>query len=111
MSPSLLPGTSADWMPRGACQQQDPELFFPIAAAGSALAQATAAKAVCFRCAVRAAYLSFALATMQAGIWGGTTQEERYAIRQPAGNPALNRGPGSSRSLAAATHGGNLPGL
>ncbi len=75
---------SPGWMPRGACQGEDPELFFPIATAGPALAQVLAAKAVCFRCAVRAACLSYALATGQAGIWGGTTQEERHAMRRPA---------------------------
>jgi WhiB family redox-sensing transcriptional regulator len=74
---------SPGWMPWGACQGEDPELFFPIAAAGPALAQVFAAKAVCFRCAVRAACLSYALATGQAGIWGGTTQEERHAMRRP----------------------------
>ena len=94
MSSSLLPGTSPDWMPRGACQREDPELFFPIAAAGPALAQITAAKAVCFRCAVRAARLSYALVTLQAGIWGGTTQEERQAIRRRSGHAAPRRQPG-----------------
>jgi WhiB family redox-sensing transcriptional regulator len=84
MQPSQFSGTSPGWMPRGACQGQDPELFFPIAATGPALAQVIAAKAVCFRCAVRAACLSYALATGQAGIWGGTTQEERHALRRSA---------------------------
>jgi len=73
---------SPGWMPRGACRGEDPELFFPVTAAGPALAQVLAAKAVCFRCAVRAACLSYALATGQAGIWGGTTQEERAAMRR-----------------------------
>jgi WhiB family redox-sensing transcriptional regulator len=72
---------SPGWMPRGACRGEDPELFFPVTAAGPALAQVFAAKAVCFQCAVRAACLSYALATGQAGIWGGTTQEERHAMR------------------------------
>ncbi len=84
MLSSEFSGSSPGWMPRGACQGQDPELFFPIAATGPALAQVIAAKAVCFRCAVRAACLSYALATGQAGIWGGTTQEERHAMRRSA---------------------------
>ena len=82
MLSSEFAGGSPGWMPRGACQGQDPELFFPIAATGPALAQVLAAKAVCFRCAVRAACLSYALATGQSGIWGGTTQEERHAMRR-----------------------------
>ena len=86
MPSSQFSGSSPGWMPRGACQGEDPELFFPIAATGAGLAQVIAAKAVCFRCAVRAACLSYALATGQAGIWGGTTQEERHAVRQSSGS-------------------------
>jgi WhiB family redox-sensing transcriptional regulator len=69
-------------MSRGACGGVDPELFFPVAkAAGSAVRQAEAAKAVCGRCAVRANCLSYALETRPEGIWGGTTEEERRAKR------------------------------
>jgi WhiB family redox-sensing transcriptional regulator len=71
MLSSEFSGSSPSWMPRGACHGQDPEIFFPINATGPALAQVIAAKAVCFRCAVRAACLSYAMATGQAGIWGG----------------------------------------
>jgi len=87
---------SPGWMPRGACRGEDPELFFPISAAGPALAQVLAAKAVCFRCAVRAACLSYALATRQSGIWGGTAQEERDAMRRSSGFAA--------RQLSASLH-------
>ncbi len=90
MLSSEFAGGSPGWMPRGACQGQDPELFFPIAANGPALAQVIAAKAVCFRCAVRAACLSYALATGQSGIWGGTTQEERHVMRRSSGPPAVS---------------------
>ncbi len=78
-------------MPQGACHGEDPELFFPITAAGPALAQVLAAKAVCFGCTVRAACLTFALATGQAGIWGGTTQDERQAMRRSPGPPVNAR--------------------
>jgi len=75
-------------MSQGACRGEDPEIFFPIAAQGPALAQASAAKAVCRRCAVSAACLSFGLETSQEGIWGGTTREERLAMGpRPAGQP------------------------
>jgi WhiB family transcriptional regulator, redox-sensing transcriptional regulator len=87
MPTSQFSGGSPSWMPRSACRGEDPELFFPIAAAGAAPAQVITAKAVCFRCAVRAACLSYALATGQAGIWAGTTQEERHAMRRSAGFP------------------------
>ena len=98
------------WMPGSACQGEDPELFFPITAAGPALAQVIAAKAVCFRCAVRAACLSYALATGQAGIWGGTTQEERHALRRLDGLSAREHSATPGSLGAAVRHRGNLGG-
>jgi WhiB family redox-sensing transcriptional regulator len=68
-------------MSSGACHGADTELFFPVATAGRALEQVNSAKAVCVRCKVRADCLSYALETMQHGIWGGTTEDERAAIR------------------------------
>ena len=73
---------SMDWMSRGACQREDPEIFFPISANGPALDQTNAAKKVCLRCLVGAACLSFGLQTPQDGIWGGTTREERSRLRR-----------------------------
>lgn len=81
MLPPNTTTRSSDWMSRGACQREDPELFFPIAAVGPALHQVNAAKAVCLRCAVRAACLSYGLETRQEGIWGGTTWDERAAMK------------------------------
>jgi WhiB family transcriptional regulator, redox-sensing transcriptional regulator len=78
------------WMTRGACRDEDPEIFFPIAEQGPALAQVTAAKAVCRRCTVSTACLSFGLETSQDGIWGGTTREERRGMR-PRPGPAEDR--------------------
>ena len=84
--PAMLPSDaisrSSDWMSRGACQREDPELFFPIATKGAALHQVSAAKAICLGCTVRAACLAYGLATGQDGIWGGTTWDERYAMRE-----------------------------
>src|ERR1700728_444712 len=82
------------WMSQGACQSEDPELFFPVTTRGAALHQVSAAKAVCRACAVRAAWLSFGLQTSQGGIWGGTTPEERRALR---------------RQQALTLHDGHLP--
>jgi WhiB family redox-sensing transcriptional regulator len=96
-------------MPASACQGEDPELFFPIAATGPALAQVIAAKAVCFRCAVRAACLAYALATGQAGIWGGTTQEERHAMRF-SGFPARKHRASPDSPDATARHCNNPAG-
>jgi WhiB family transcriptional regulator, redox-sensing transcriptional regulator len=71
------------WTSRCACQSEDPELFFPVTTYGAALHQVNAAKAVCRACAVRAACLSFSLQTSQDGVWGGTTPQERRALRRP----------------------------
>jgi WhiB family transcriptional regulator, redox-sensing transcriptional regulator len=70
---------SAEWMSRGACQREDPELFFPISDGAAHLA--AAAKAVCEACPVRASCLAFAVETRQDGSWGGTTSDERRAMR------------------------------
>lgn len=93
-------------MPRSACQGEDPEIFFPMAATGPALGQISAAKAICSRCPVRHPCLHYAVATIQDGIWGGTTTEERSGLRgpsrpygyQPTGQPA-----GSAPLARAAT--------
>jgi WhiB family transcriptional regulator, redox-sensing transcriptional regulator len=74
-------GGSTSWMASGACHGTDPELFFPISATGRAMAQINSAKAVCGRCMVSKNCLSYALLTMPDGIWGGTTREERIAMR------------------------------
>jgi WhiB family redox-sensing transcriptional regulator len=72
-----------DWRDRAACRDEDPELFFPIGSTGPALLQADAAKAVCHRCQAMDACLSWALDTEQdAGIWGGTDELERRALKQ-----------------------------
>jgi WhiB family transcriptional regulator, redox-sensing transcriptional regulator len=82
MLPSGAISRSSDWMSRGACQREDPELFFPIAAKGAALQEVSVAKAICLGCSVRAACLAYGLETGQDGIWGGTTWDERYAMRR-----------------------------
>jgi WhiB family transcriptional regulator, redox-sensing transcriptional regulator len=68
-------------MVHGACRRSDPELFFPIAVVGSAVEQVNAAKSVCGRCEVSGQCLRYAQRTMPYGIWGGTTWEERIAVR------------------------------
>jgi WhiB family redox-sensing transcriptional regulator len=74
-------GGSTSWMASGACHGIDPDLFFPISVTGRAVPQIDSAKAICGRCPVRQNCLSYALLTMPDGIWGGTTREERIAMR------------------------------
>ena len=72
-----------DWRSLGACRQEDPELFFPVAQAGPGLVQLNKARAICARCEVRAECLSFALETGQDhGVWGGKSEDERRALRR-----------------------------
>jgi WhiB family transcriptional regulator, redox-sensing transcriptional regulator len=87
---SLDSARDTTWMSRGACQAEDPELFFPITALGPARDQVSAAKAVCGRCSVQRLCLSYAVMNAQDGIWGGTTRDERRALhrsreRMPSG--------------------------
>ncbi len=72
-----------DWRERSACLDSDPDVFFPIGTTGAALEQIETARRICLACAVAEECLEFALATNQeAGIWGGTIEEERRKLRK-----------------------------
>lgn len=64
-----------------ACRSEDPELFFPVSEVGPGMRQVIEAKAVCAGCPVRSACLAFALERDLEGVWGGTTEDERRALR------------------------------
>jgi WhiB family transcriptional regulator, redox-sensing transcriptional regulator len=71
------------WTDRAACRGVDPELFYPVSTAGPALVQVDEAKKVCAACPVTADCLAWALrAGEPAGVWGGTTPEERRHLRR-----------------------------
>jgi WhiB family transcriptional regulator, redox-sensing transcriptional regulator len=97
--PLAGPRSSRGWVSQSACQREDPELFFPAMAAGAAARQVSEAKAICCRCVVRASCLSYALMTAQDGIWGGTTPEERRAMRWQPG-PHADEQPDGARAVA-----------
>ena len=70
-----------NWRVIAACRFVDPELFFPISAAGQCLEQVAEAKKFCAGCLVQAECLTFAQRTGQVhGIWGGLTEEERIQV-------------------------------
>ncbi|MCD7445661.1 WhiB family transcriptional regulator [Streptomyces lincolnensis] len=74
-----------NWRDHAACRHEDPDLFFPIGTTGPALVQQEQAKAVCRRCPVREECLEWALDTGQAiGVWGGTSENERRALKRRA---------------------------
>jgi len=71
------------WRAQAACRDVDPDLFFPVGVTGPAEIQIAQAKAVCGACQVREECLEFAVDTNQEyGVWGGTSEEERRAIRR-----------------------------
>ncbi len=83
MAHSKSPEIDPSWRPRAACRDTDPDLFFPVGTTGPAVEQIENAKAVCRECDVARACLEFALSTNQdAGIWGGTSEEERRKLRK-----------------------------
>lgn len=65
-----------------ACQDVDPELFFPVGNSGPALLQIDEARKVCSRCPARELCLDYAVRSGVDGIWGGTTREERTRLRR-----------------------------
>lgn len=72
-----------DWRKHAACRDTDPDLFFPVGTTGPAIEQIENAKAVCRACEVQKPCLEYALVTNQdSGIWGGTSEEERRALRR-----------------------------
>jgi WhiB family transcriptional regulator, redox-sensing transcriptional regulator len=79
------PSGAQDWRDLAACGGLDPGLFFPIGNAGPAQVQIAQAKQVCAGCPVRTPCLEWALASGQeTGVWGGTSEDERRALRQNA---------------------------
>lgn len=92
-------GPGKDWRSAAACQDADPDLFFPVSRSGQLLRQA---KAICAGCPVWRPCLSYALRTGQVGIWGGLTEEERRRLPRRGRNHALRVVAGRrARPLAA----------
>ena len=74
---------AADWRQHAACRDTSPEMFFPVGSTGPAINAIEAAKAVCRTCPAQEQCLEFALATNQeAGVWGGTSEDERRRLRK-----------------------------
>jgi WhiB family transcriptional regulator, redox-sensing transcriptional regulator len=72
----------ANWRDDAACRDADPDLFFPIGTTGPALRQIGEAKRVCRTCPAQTQCLAWALDNRVIdGVWGGTTGEERRAMR------------------------------
>lgn len=66
------------------CGQVDPELFFPNQAgqANVVVNQIQVAKDICNQCHLLNECLAYAIKHKYEGIWGGTTVNERQALRR-----------------------------
>ncbi len=71
------------WRDDAACRDADPDLFFPVGTTGPALRHLDEAKQICRVCPAQTQCLAWALDHEVAdGVWGGTTADERLAIRR-----------------------------
>lgn len=65
------------WMGDAVCAQTDPELFFPELGGST-----REAKSICAKCPVTALCLAFAVENQERGVWGGTSDQQRAALRR-----------------------------
>ncbi len=110
-----------DWRHHALCRDEDPELFFPIGTTGPAAAQVEEAKLVCARCTVTQDCLDWALDSGQdSGVWGGTSEDERRALKrsglrpgcarpEPRGRAVRPPAAGPPRGALARAHGVAVP--
>ncbi|MFI8962747.1 WhiB family transcriptional regulator [Streptomyces sp. NPDC053493] len=72
------------WRADAACQDVDPDLFFPVGTGPSALTQTEEAKKVCRSCPVREECLGWAMdgSRQVTGVWGGLTEDERRSLQR-----------------------------
>jgi WhiB family transcriptional regulator, redox-sensing transcriptional regulator len=81
MTTSLEAMLPAAWMTEGACQEKDPDLFFPISASDASAEQIEQAVSICGGCGVAAECLHYALTNhIKHGIWGGRTEQQRQSL-------------------------------
>lgn len=74
-----------------ACSEVDPELFFPQevelsdGTVTSSYSDLGHAKKICSSCPLAVDCLAYALKHNEVGIWGGTTEDQRRALRRRVG--------------------------
>ena len=67
------------------CAEADPEAFFPEVGVST-----RPAKAICARCELQEPCLAYAIEWNVSGVWGGTSEKQRRAIRNRRGIVAHN---------------------
>ena len=70
------------WRDQASCLDHPTELWFPVGLTSAALAQVREAKAVCLSCPVMEDCLTWALDNDVWGVWGGTVEDERRALKR-----------------------------
>jgi WhiB family transcriptional regulator, redox-sensing transcriptional regulator len=106
MTAKLIDG----WRSDAACQNAEPELFFPISATSASAISIKHAKLICASCLVRSQCLEYALEHRQEqGIWGGLTDTERQSLRAGAasarGQPPAPARPTRQHRRRSSAHG------
>ncbi|WP_435609663.1 WhiB family transcriptional regulator [Streptomyces sp. C10-9-1] len=77
--------TAESARPRAACENQDPDLFFPDGSTGPALLQIEQAKKICRTCPLMFECLRDALERGEEhGVWGGLSEDDRNSLRRSA---------------------------
>jgi len=83
---------STEWMRDAACLEHPLELFFVEGRGNHHKAQIAKAKAVCAGCHVREECLAYAFReSLEYGIYGGLSPNERIRLRRQGGQPAPRR--------------------
>ncbi|WP_308357982.1 WhiB family transcriptional regulator [Streptomyces sp. NEAU-Y11] len=74
------------WQTRGACADEDPDLFFPTGTKAEAYVMGEQAKAICRRCPVMDQCQAWALEhRMSKGVWGGLGDGQRRNVLRQRG--------------------------
>lgn len=90
-TPAAPPTTN--WRALAACQNEDPELFWPIGSSPAAVAQTEAAKKVCWRCPVMQECGQWALESQQdGGVLGGMSEHDRRLLHRRNGRRSYRPG-------------------
>lgn len=96
----------ASWRDDAACRGADPDLFFPIGTAGPVRRQIDEAKRICRTCPVQPQCLAWALENgITNGVWAGTTEDERRAIRSRLRTMGISQQDDDGKSYHPAEHG------
>jgi WhiB family transcriptional regulator, redox-sensing transcriptional regulator len=101
MTVSLADTAHETWMTEGACQDEDPDLFFPISASDAGVDQIRQATSICDRCGVKPDCLRYALNNrIKHGIWGGLTEQQRQSLIRSRRRRGLKLGSGRSANAS-----------